>query len=138
MQTSYLSEWHMGKLIFCQRDAAKDRTVDNFWPISCVLLMYKLLTSMNAEEMYGFLENEQTAWKDYRRTNGLFKVGLWNKGQTIVQQKVLKDCKRRKTNIAMAWNDYKKVYKKVSHSWNIESFKMFWIAEYIKIFIIEL
>ena len=100
--------------------------------------MYKLLTSMNAEEMNGFLENEQTAWKDYRRTNGLFKVGLWDKGQTIVQQKVLKDCKRRKTNIAMAWNDYNKVYKKVFHSWNIESFEMFWIVEYIKKFIIEL
>lgn len=32
------------------------------------------------------------------------------KGQLLMDETLLKDCKRRKINVAMAWIDYKKIY----------------------------
>ena len=45
---------------------------------------------------------------------------------------VLKNCRRRHTNLNMAWIDYKKTYDMVSHSWILESVTLVGIAENIK------
>ena len=45
-------------MVLCQKNPAKGRAVDNYRSISCLPLTWKLLTSMIAEEMYGFLERE--------------------------------------------------------------------------------
>ncbi len=37
---------------------------------------------------------------------------------------ILKNCKRRKTNLSMAFIDYKKAYDKIPHSWILECMKM--------------
>ena len=37
------------------------------------------------------------------------------KDQLSIDKTVLKDCRNRKTNLAMAWIDYKKAYDMVSH-----------------------
>ena len=58
----------------------------------------------------------------------------WKKGSTVDRQNKLKDCKRRKTNLAMAWIDYKKAYDMVPHSWIIECLQLFGIAENVRKF----
>ena len=35
----------------------------------------------------------------------------------LVDKMVMRNCKRRKTNLAMAWIDYKKAYDIVPHPW---------------------
>ena len=42
---------------------------------------------------------------------------------------MLKDCKKRKTNLAMGWIGYKKAYDMVPHSWINECLELFGIAE---------
>ena len=46
------------KTVLCQKDLAKGSTVDNYRPISCLPLMWKLMTGMIAEKMYSHLERE--------------------------------------------------------------------------------
>ena len=41
---------------------------------------------------------------------------------------VLTDCKKRHTNLSMAWIDYRKAYDLVPHSWVNECIEMFGIA----------
>ena len=45
------------------------------------------------------------------------------------------DCRKRHTNMAMTWIDYKKVYDIVPHSWIVECLEMFGIANNIKEFL---
>ena len=41
-----------GKAVLCQKDLAKQSAVDNYRPISCLPLMWKLMTGMLAEKIY--------------------------------------------------------------------------------------
>ena len=97
-----------------RKQLSKGNAVENYWPITCLPLMRKLLAGLIAEEMYTYLEgknllpNEQTGCK--RKSRG-------TKDQLLIDKTVLKDCRRRHTNFAMAWIDYKKAYDLVPHSW---------------------
>ena len=44
---------------------------------------------------------------------------------------ILKNCKRRLTNLSLAWIDYKKAYDMVPHSWIIECLEIFKVSENI-------
>ena len=80
-------------IVLCQRDPTKGRAVDNFRPISCLHLMWKLLTGMIAEEMYGFLEREKILPEEQK---GYQRGSRGTKDQLLIDKTVLKDCKKRK------------------------------------------
>ena len=55
-----LPEWMIhGHTVLCQKDSRKGNTADNYRPITCLPLMWKLLTGVIAEEMYNYLEREK-------------------------------------------------------------------------------
>ena len=56
------------------------------------------------------------------------------KNKLLIDKTVLKDCKKRHTNLSMAWIDYRKAYDLVQHSWVIECMEMFRIAENLRTF----
>ena len=50
-------EWlTFGRTILCVKDHSKGNSVDNFRPISCLPLMWKLMTGVVADVMYKHLE----------------------------------------------------------------------------------
>ena len=105
--------------------------MDNFRPKSCLPLMWKLLTGMIAEEMYGFLEREKLLPEEQK---GCRKRSRGTKDQLLIDKTVLRDCKKRKTNLAMAWIDYKKAFDMVPHSWILECLELCGIAENVRKF----
>ena len=44
------------KTVLCQKDSSKGNAVDNYRPISCLPLMWKLITGTIAESIYSFLD----------------------------------------------------------------------------------
>ena len=56
------------------------------------------------------------------------------KNQLVIDKTVLKDCKKRHTNLPMAWIDCRKAYDLVPHSWVNECIEMFEIAENLRTF----
>ena len=92
--------------------------------------MWKLFTSIISECLYKGLDegniipNEQKGCK--RNSRG-------TKDQLLIDKAVLKDCKRRSTNLAMAWIDYRKAYDMIPHSWIEKCLEMFGIAENAKL-----
>ena len=44
-----------GRTVLCQKDAAKGNSVENFRPITCLPLMWKLLTGIVSEDIYCFM-----------------------------------------------------------------------------------
>ena len=115
-----------GKTILCQKDPSKDSAVDNYRPISCLPLMWKLMTGIISNSVYDYLEinnifpSEQKGCK--RKSRG-------TKDQLLIDKTVMKDCKKRHTNLGMAWIDYRKAYDMIPHSWILESLKMVNVAD---------
>ena len=50
------------------------------------------------------------------------------KDQLAIDKCILRNCKRRKTNLSMAWIDFKKAYDMVPHSWILESMRILGVA----------
>ena len=53
-----LSWMTYGRTVLCQKDPAKGNSVENFRPMTCLPLIWKLLTGIISEDMYCFMENE--------------------------------------------------------------------------------
>ena len=76
--------------------------------------MYELL-----EEKH-LLPAKQKGWT--RKSRG-------TKDQLLVDKLIIKNCKRRKTGLGMAWIDYKKAFGLVPPSWILQCKRMFGIAQ---------
>ena len=57
------------------------------------------------------------------------------KDQLLIDKTILKDCRKRRTNLAMAWIDYRKAYDFVPHSWILECLDMLGIADNVRSFL---
>ena len=88
------------------------------------------MTGVIAEAMYEHLEEilpeEQKGCK--RGSRG-------TKDQLLIDKAILKDCKRRRKNLSMAWIDYRKAYDMVPHSWIMECLEMFSVAANVRQFL---
>ena len=127
-----LPEWMIhGRTVLCQKDRQKGNTADNYRPITCLPLMWKLLTGVIDEEMYNYLEREKILPEGQK---GCKRGSRGTKDQLLTDKTVLKDCKKRHTNLSMAWLDYRKAYGLVPHSRINECMEMFGIAENLRTF----
>ena len=128
-----MPEWIThGRTLLCQKDPRKGNTADNYRPIKCLPLMWKLLTGVIAEEMYNYLEREKILPEEQK---GYKRGSRGTKDQLLIDKTVLKDCRKRHTNLSMAWIDYRKPYDLVPHGWVNECMEMFGIAENLRTFL---
>ena len=76
--------------------------------------------------MYIYLKGENLLPNEQK---GCKHKSRGTKDQLLLEKTVLKDCRKRQTNLAMAWIDYKKSYDFAPHSWIKESMELMGIAE---------
>ena len=125
-----MPEWIThGRTLLCRKDPRKSNTAENYRPITCLPLMWKLLTGVIAEEMYNYLEREKILLEEQK---GYKRGSRGTKDQLLIDKTVLKDCRKRHTNLSMAWIDYREAYDLVPHSWVNECMEMFGIAENLR------
>ena len=84
--------------------------VTNFRPITCLLIMWKLLTGVLADKMYEHLEEKQLLPEEQK---GCRRKSKGTKDQLLIDKLIIRNCKRRKTGLAMAWVDYRKAFDMV-------------------------
>ena len=124
-----IPEWMTkGRTVLCQKDPTKGNEVGNFRPISCLPLMWKLLTSVLADSIYSYLEENELLPTEQK---GCRRKSRGTKDQLLIDKTILRDCKKKNKNLAMAWVDYKKAYDMVPHSWIVESMKLVNISKNI-------
>ena len=121
-----------GRTVLCQKDHSKGNAVDNYRPISCLPLMWKLLTGVIAESMYEYLERNNILPEEQK---GCRRKSRGTEDQLLIDKVILQDCKKGHKNLAMAWVDYRKAYDLVPHSWILECLELSQISENIKKFI---
>ena len=81
--------------------------------------------------MYNYFEREKILPEEQK---GCKRGCRGTKDQLLIDKMVLKDCKKRHTNLSMVWIDYRKAYDLVSHSWVNKCMQMFGIAENLRTF----
>ena len=117
-----------GRTVLCQKDPQKGNAVGNYRPITCLPIMWKLITGIIADNLYKMFEESDILpmeQKGCRRT----------KDQFSIDKMILNDCRTRHKNQAMAWVDYKKAYDMVPHSWIIECLKRVHVPQNITAFL---
>ena len=90
--------------------------------------MWKLLTSLIADDIYHHLETKSLLPQEQKscrkRTKGTGDL-------LFIDKMILKEVKNRKKNLAMCWIDYRKAYDLIPHSWILECLICFGISEEI-------
>ena len=81
-----------GKTVLIVKDKDQGSLVTNFRPITCLPLMWKLLTGILADEMYNYLE-EKDLLPDEQK--GCRRGGRGTKDQLLIDKMIVKNCKRR-------------------------------------------
>ena len=115
-------EWIVKRrTVLIQKDAMKGTQADNCHPITCPPIMWKLLTGIIREKLYQHLERNGMVADEQK---GCRKRSRGVKDQLLVDKAILKNCRRRMTNLSMAWIDYKKAYDMVPHSWILKCLEM--------------
>ena len=118
-----------GRTVLIMKDPEKGAAAENYRPITCLPVMWKLPTRIIAEDLYEFLDTENLLPDEQK---GCRKNSQGTKDQLYIDKMVLKEVKSKKTNIAMGWKDYKKAYDMVPHSWILECLILFGAAENIR------
>ena len=83
--------------------------------------MWKLLAGIMGEKLYQHLERNGMLADEQK---GCRKRSQGAKDQLLVDKAILKNCRRRMTNLSMAWIDCKKAYDMVPHSWILKCLEM--------------
>ena len=87
--------------------------------------MWKLLTGIIAEEIYQHLQEKHLLPDEQK---GCRRNSQGTTDQLMIDKMVLRNCKRRMTNLCIAWIDYKTAYDLVPHSWIRRCLKFFKIS----------
>ena len=77
-----------GRTVVCQKDPGKGNAVENYRPVTCLPMMWKLLTGIIAEEIYTYLERENLLPEEQ---NGFRRWSRGSKDQLLIDKTVLRD-----------------------------------------------
>ena len=85
----------------------------NYRPIACLPTIFKILTQVITNRLYSHLEKEAITTLEQR---GGKKNCYGCKDLLMINNAILKNCKKRKKNLSTVWIDYKKVFDSVPHA----------------------
>ena len=80
----------------------KSHTVESYRPIKCLSMRWKLLLGVIVEEKYDYLEGETLLPEEHE---GCRRGSCGTKDQLLTDKTMLKDCKKKHTNLSMGWID---------------------------------
>ena len=103
-----------GRTVLIQKNPLKGTSADNFRPITCLPLMWKLLTGIFAESIYKHLETNGLLKEEQK---GCRKKSRGTKDQLLIDKAVMRWTKIKYRCLSMAWIDYKKAFDMVPHDW---------------------
>ena len=87
------------RTVLCKKNPVRKNSVENFRPITCLLLVWELLTGVISEEMCCFMENENLLPEEQK---GCMRKSRRTMDQLLIEEIMLKDCRKRRTNLAIA------------------------------------
>lgn len=130
LNTGITPDWMTkGRTPLIQKDRAKGNVASNYRPITCLPLVWKLLTGIIADEMYTFLDTKIGLPEEQK---GCRKKSKGCHDQLFINRMIMREVKMRKRNLSMAWIDYKKAYDMVPHSWILDCMDTLGIDDHVQ------
>ena len=120
-----------GKTTLLMKNKEKDTIPNNYRPTTCLSTTFKLMTAIMAESMLNHLENNGLIPNEQK---GNRRKSRGTKDQLLIDKMILRNAKRRKTYLRIAWIDYKKAFDSLPYSWIAKSLQMFGISDNIRQF----
>ena len=114
--------------------SAETQLPNKYRPICCLPTTYKLLTAIISERLYTHLNTNNLLSEQQK---GCIKDTLGTKDQLLLNKAILENCRKRATNLSMAWLDYQKAYDSVPHSWIRKCLQLYGISPHLESFISE-
>ena len=116
------------RTVLMEKGKEKGKAVSNYRPITCLPLVWKLLTGVIAEEVYGFLDTNLLLPQEQK---GCRRKSRGTNDLLFIDKMIMREVKMRKQNLSMVWMDCKKAYDMVPHSWIIDCLEAVGINEKI-------
>lgn len=133
LETGKGEDWlTTGRTILLMKDKAKGPIPSNYRPITCLPTTFKLLTAIIAHSIQTYLESNDLMPEEQK---GNRRGTRGTKDQLLIDKMILRNSKTRKTNLQMAWIDYKKAFDSVPHSWIHECLKIYGVSRNIRDFL---
>ena len=115
-----------GRTALIMKDPAKRRQPGNYRPITCLPLMWKTVTGILADKLYEHLSDQDVIGEEQK---GCIRNSRGTKDHLMLDKAILRDSKRRSTNLAICWIDYQKAYDMLPHSWILETMELTGMAK---------
>ena len=112
--------------------SAETHLPNKFRPICCLPTAYKLLTGIISDRLYEHLDRNGLLSEQQK---GCIRDCLGTKDQLLLNKAILENCRKRQTNLHMAWLDYQKAYDSVPHSWIRKCLQIYGVSKNIENFI---
>ena len=90
------------------------------------------MTAIIAEVIQNYLEQNGLIPEEQK---GNRRKSSGTKDQLLIDKMILQNAKRRKTNLYVAWIDYKKAFDSLLHCWITKSLEMLGVSSNIKQFL---
>ena len=130
LDSAQMPEWPtVGRTVLIQKVKEEGNVVNNYRPITCLPIVWKLFTGILADEIYNHLENEKLLPMEQKRCRRKYRG---TKDQLLINRMIIRNCERKQTGLGIAWIDYKKAYDMVPHPWIKKCLTIFGVAENIK------
>ena len=97
------------------------RNPANYRPITCLPIIYKILTNIITNRMKHHIETNQIIPDEQK---GCSNATYGTIDQLAINAMVMTDAVKKNRNISTAWIDYKKAFDSIPHDWLIESLKI--------------
>ena len=130
LDSGFAPSWFTrGRTALLQKDKSKGNIASNSRPVTCLPLMWKLLSGVIADQIFGNLDQQKLLPEQQK---GCRKRSRGTNDLLYTDKAVIREVKSSKKNLVMAWIDYKKAYDMLPHSWIKECLDSFGVAENIK------
>ena len=106
-----------GRTVLLLKNPSKGNTPDNYRPITCLSVVWKLLTSIIYQKIYFHLHSNNLFPLEQK---GCLCQSRGTKDQLLIDKLILCDAKKKWKNLCMAWIDFKKAFDSVLHDWILQ------------------
>lgn len=101
-----------GRTVLIVKEKDLGPVVTNFRPITCLPLMWKLLTATLSDKLDAHLEEKSLLPVEQK---GCRRNSRGTNDQLLIDKMIIRNCKRRLTGLGMAWIDFRKAFDMVPH-----------------------
>ena len=138
LQRAHVHEWMTkARSTLIEKDPNKGTTPNNYRPITCLPMRWKICTAQIRKEIYYSLTRRVFSFLLFfsGEQRGCCK-GTRSTAELLYKDKhIVNESKTRRINLTIAWIDCKKAYAMVPQIWIIHCFKMYGISHEVINFI---